>query len=279
MTNDLSRRRTRTTALVVLVLVALSIVTAFVGSGALGGTPIQDAVDGWLSADGTPLAPGTGAFSIWSVIYLGLSVLAVLQLLPSRLDSERYARTRTWIAASALLNAAWIWTVQGGFLALSLVVIVILLAVLGRTIALLNRDRPAGLVDAVFLDGTMGLYLGWVAVATVANVSALLASHGFKAFGLPTDLAAGLVLGVAALIGVATAVGTGGRWTPSLALSWGLAWIGVGRLDGGLVSTPIAITAFCAAGVVLLATAAVRMLGRHPGASTSRTEAASGVLR
>lgn len=266
-------------ALGVLIVVAFSIVTAFFGSGAIGGTPIQDAADGWLSADGTPLAPGSGAFSIWSVIYLGLIALAVIQLLPSRRDSERYVRARPWIAASALLNAAWIWVVQGGLLGLSLVVIAILLVVLGRTIALLGRQAPANRLDAVVLDGTMGLYLGWVAVATVANAAALLASAGFTAFGLPNEVAAGLVLAVAALIGVATALGTRGRWAPGLALSWGLAWIGIGRLDGGIVSTPIAIMAFCAAGVVILATVAVSVSSRRGAPAVERTIAKPGVLR
>lgn len=279
MTGSRTRKPSVATSWVVLILVAIAVFAAFVGSGALGGTPIQEAAGGWLSADGTPLAPGTGAFSIWSVIYLGLCVLAIRQVLPSGLASERLARTRLWIAASALLNAAWIWSVQAGLLGVSVVVILALLVVLCRTLALLERYRPQGRMDALVVDGTMGLYLGWVAVATVANISALLASLGFNAFGLPVELAAGLVLGVAAAIGVAIAVGTGGRWAPALALSWGLAWIGVGRLDGGIVSPAIAATAFAASGVVLLATVAVALTRKRRAATPERATMAREALR
>jgi hypothetical protein len=53
---------------VVLVTSVLAIVAAFLGSGAAGGTPIQDAAGGYLDADSTLIAPGRGAFAIWSVI-------------------------------------------------------------------------------------------------------------------------------------------------------------------------------------------------------------------
>lgn len=238
--------------------VALSIVGAFLGSGALGGTPIKDAAGGWLSADGTPLAPGTAAFGIWSVIYAGLIGYAVLQLLPAARASRRHARLRPWAAASTLLNAAWIWSVQFGWLAASVVVIIVLLAVLGRILALLRASEGRGVVDAVLVDGTFGLYLGWVAVATVANVSAWLGSLGFTGFGWPNALLAAIVLAVAAAVGVGVSAYSDGRLAPAAALAWGLAWICVGRLDGGLLSVPIAWSAGLAAAVVVLAALVLR---------------------
>jgi len=63
---------------------AFALIGAFVGSGAAGGTPIQDAAGGALAADATLIAPATPAFSVWSVIYLGLIVYAVWQLLPGQ---------------------------------------------------------------------------------------------------------------------------------------------------------------------------------------------------
>jgi hypothetical protein len=61
----------------VLALAVLATVGAAVGSGAFGGTPIAQAADGALSASATPVAPGSPAFSIWSVIYAGLLAYAV----------------------------------------------------------------------------------------------------------------------------------------------------------------------------------------------------------
>ncbi|MBB1024382.1 tryptophan-rich sensory protein, partial [Dietzia sp. DQ12-76] len=81
---------------VTLLGVAAAIVAAFVGSGALGGTPVADAAGGALSADATPVAPAGSAFSIWSVIYLGLIVYALWQLSPTARRSARQRALRPW---------------------------------------------------------------------------------------------------------------------------------------------------------------------------------------
>ncbi|WP_336712032.1 TspO/MBR family protein [Arthrobacter sp. USHLN218] len=246
-------------AVPVLVLASgiVAIVGAFLGSGVLGGTPIQLAADGWLNEDSTPLAPAKGAFRIWSLIYLGLLAYSVWQLLPAQRRSARQQILRPSAVAAMLLNAAWIWVVQAGWLGLSLAVIVVLLAVLARIFVLLARTSPEGTADTIITDGTFGLYFGWVTIATVANTSAVLGAAGFDGFGMPVALASA-VLAAAALIGVATAW-LGGRLAPALALSWGLAWISVGRLDGGLVSTGVATAATICAAVVLIAGIVLRL--------------------
>ncbi|MFC4370680.1 TspO/MBR family protein [Citricoccus nitrophenolicus] len=237
--------------LLVLASGIIATVGAFLGSGVLGGTPIAEAAGGWLNEDSTPLAPASAAFRIWSVIYLGLLAYSVWQLLPAQRRSARHHALRPWAVASMLLNAAWIWVVQLGWLVLSLVVIAVLLAVLGRILSLLVHTGAKGWAESLITDGTFGLYLGWVTIATVANASAVLGAAGFDGFGLPIAGVASVVLAVAALIGVAMAWRSGGRIAPALALSWGLAWIMMGRLDSGLESTGTAVAAGIAAAVVL----------------------------
>lgn len=59
-----------TVPVITVIAVAVSIVTAFVGSGAVGGTPISQAASGAFSSDGTPLAP---ALSIaWGLAWIGV---------------------------------------------------------------------------------------------------------------------------------------------------------------------------------------------------------------
>ncbi|MFB9072323.1 tryptophan-rich sensory protein [Citricoccus parietis] len=258
---DATAPRTTGLAIPLLVLVSGIVATAgaFLGSGVLGGTPIAEAAGGWLNEDSTPLAPASGAFRIWSVIYLGLLAYSIWQLLPAQRRSDRQRLLRPWAVAAMLLNAAWIWVVQFGWLNLSLVVIVALLAVLGRILMLLVRTASEGRADALITDGTFGLYLGWVTIATVANTSAVLGAAGFDGFGLPVTVLSSVVLAVAAIIGVATAWRSGGKTAPALALTWGLAWITVGRLDGGLESTGTAVAAGVAAAVVLIAAVVFRV--------------------
>ena len=112
----------------VAVSAVLAIVGSFIGSGAAGGTPIQDAAGGALAADATLIAPGGGAFGIWSIIYLGLVAYAVWLFFPSQRASERQRRLGVLAMASLLLNAAWILSIQFDMLWLSVPVIVMLLA-------------------------------------------------------------------------------------------------------------------------------------------------------
>src|SRR6478752_3212776 len=106
------------------------LIGAAVASGAFGGQAIQDAADGALSASATPLAPDGPAFAIWSLIYVGLAVFAVVQALPGRGADPRLRAVSWWVLASMLLNAVWIGVVQADALAASVLVIAVLLAVL-----------------------------------------------------------------------------------------------------------------------------------------------------
>ena len=199
--------------IVTLVAVLAAIVLSFFGSGALGGTPVSEAAGGALSADATPFAPDGPAFSIWSVIYVGLVAYAVYQLLPAQRASVRHAELRPWTALSALLNAAWIGVVQAGSVWGSAVVIVILLVVLVRIIMILRKTRYTTRTDALLTDGTFGLYLGWVCVATTANIAALIATTGLDKF-TGWEWAAVGVLAVVVVIGLGVAVYTRGRIAP-----------------------------------------------------------------
>lgn len=236
----------------VVVSAVIAVVASAIGVGAFGGTPIQQAAGGALSEDGTWVAPAGPAFVIWTPIYLGLIVASVWQAARSRATDARQRRMGWWFAVTMLLNGAWILVVQAGLLLLSLAVIVVLLVALVVTWAPLLRSRPSSWVEAVVLDGTVGVYTGWVSVATVANAAALLSQSGWDGFGLSARVWAVIMLIVAAGIGAGVAVLTRGRLSYGSALAWGLAWIAVGRSDGvGLASTAVAVVAALAAVVVL----------------------------
>lgn len=233
-----------------LIVTAFAIVTAFLGSGSIGGTPIAEAAGGALSADATPLAPASTAFSIWSVIYAGLAGYALWQLFPVARRSPRQKHLRPWAIASVVLNAVWIWTVQFDQVWASVLVITVLLAVLIRIMYILGEPRTGGWPDLILTEATFGLYFGWVLVATFANLFAFLSDAGLDIFqeipmGVAGIIAAGLIAVVAAMM-------DGGRIAPALATSWGLAWIAVARTEGSFESQLLVITAATASAVVLL---------------------------
>ncbi|KRA24977.1 hypothetical protein ASD65_11480 [Microbacterium sp. Root61] len=254
--------RARQIAVVVGGLVAL--VGAMAGSGVFGGTRVQDASDGALSATATVIAPAGPAFAIWSVIYAGLIGYSVWQLLPRQAQRDRHRRTGWWILTSQLLNAAWILSVQAGPLWLSVIVIVALLSVLALIFVRLQRIRSAGWQDAVVMDGTIGLYLGWVMVATIANITAWLVALGFNGFGWSEDAWGIIVLSAGTAVSVAVSIWSRGRLTPAVATAWGFAWISVGRLTSEPPSAVVGVAAAIAAGVALAVAVIARLAGPPP---------------
>ncbi|MET0975262.1 MAG: TspO/MBR family protein [Leifsonia sp.] len=252
-----------------LTVAVSAVVGSFIGSGAAGGTPIQEAAGGALAADATLIAPGSGAFGIWSVIYAGLLAYAVWQFLPSQRAAERQRAIGYWVAASLLLNAAWILSIQFDQLWVSVPVIIALLLVLIRCFILLRRHRSDGIVDAVVTDGTLGLYLGWVCVATAANITAALVAVGFDGFGVDATVWAVVVIAVAGLVGVGLALWGEGRLAPTASLCWGLGWVAIARLAAEPESPATAIAAITAVVVVLIVTIVARLRTARPDRDAS----------
>lgn len=252
---------------VVVVGALLAMAGAAFGSGAFGGQPVEDAAGGALSADATPLAPDNPAFRIWSVIYLGLLAYAIYQALPRNGAVPRLRATGWWVLASMVLNALWIGVVQQGWVVGSVVVIAALLAVLSVLLVRLVRTDPDNAVQAVVTDGTIGLYLGWVSVATLANIAATLVVLDVGALGLGATTWSVVVLTLAAALAVTYAVFA--RRRPllavaiGLAMAWGLAWIAVGRSSGSPLDPVVAVTAAVAAGVALLAPVVTTLAARR----------------
>lgn len=249
-------RSDRVRQVTVLLGAALAIAGAAWGAGAFGGTPIAEASGGALAADATLLAPASSAFGIWSVIYAGLAVFAVYQALPGRAADPRLRAVAWPVLLSMVLNAAWIGAVQAGWLWASVGVIAVLVVVLARVAVILVRIAPSSWKDRITTDVPVGLYLGWVSVATAANIAAA----GRDSLGAaPADGAMVAVLVLVAVAAIAVAFAVRMRRRPALvvatgiAMAWGLAWIAAARGEGDPQSLIVmwaaglaAVAAFCA---------------------------------
>lgn len=246
-----------------------------VGVGVIG-TRVEESSGGSLSADATLLAPAGPAFSIWSVIYVGLAAYTVWQWLPAAGRSELARRTGWLVAASMVLNAAWLLVTQQGWIWLSVVVILALLAVLVR-LALDLACTPDDAADAVgtwIVRLTIGLYLGWVAVATFANVAAALSSSGFEL----TGGAAAVTVALVALVFVVALAVSLLRLEPTrlgvaAAVVWGLSWLAYGRFGDEPRSTVVGAAAVLAA--VVVAVTAVLLVVRRERTPLVRERASS----
>lgn len=261
MSRDTTRQLTVTVS-----AVAMTIGTLF-GIGVFG-TRVEESAGGGLAATATLLAPAGPAFSIWSLIYVGLFCYVVWQWLPHNRESAR-ERSIGWLAAASMvLNAAWLLVTQFGWLWASVAVIAALVVVLGVLVRRLTEVQSTSTVETIVVDGTFGLYLGWVAVATVANITATLVDSGIDPVGILSEILAVVVLVVTAAIGVLLATQLGGRLAVAAAMVWGLLWITVGRLTTQPHSPATGIAAAVAAAIV--AAAAVLIKARNPQVASQR---------
>ena len=235
------------------------VVGTLVGVGVLG-TRVEESSGGALAADATLIAPAGPAFTIWTPIYLGLAAYTVWQWLPTQTTEPRHRAIGWLAAASMVLNAAWLLVTQQGWIWVSVLVMASLVVTLGLLVQRLEQHRSYGHGETVVVDGTFGLYLGWVAVAACANVTAALVASDVDPGGFAAQLAAVVVLAVAAGVGVLLARRLGGRWAVAVAMAWGLAWVAWGRFADEPRSALVGAAAVAAAIVVLAATARQRRL-------------------
>jgi hypothetical protein len=248
----------RTRQVVVSAAAVFMVVGTLFGIGVVG-TRVEESAGGSLSATATLIAPAGPAFSIWSVIYAGLMAYVVWQWLPANTASDRSRRIGWLAAASMVLNGAWLLVTQAGWLWVSVIVIVALVVTLGELVRRLRSRGGEPAVERLIVDGTFGLYLGWAAVATAANITATLVASGVNPPAPISESLANVVLAVAAVIGVVLARMLEARIAVALAMGWGLAWIAVGRLAGEPASVLVGVAAVAAAAVVLTVTALHRL--------------------
>lgn len=243
--SDLIRQLGVTAAFVV------GLIGVLFGTGALG-TRVEESSGGALAADATLLSPAGPAFSIWTVIYAGLVGYVIWQWLPVNAGNTKARGTGWWAAASMLLNGLWLFVTQFGWIWVSVVVILVLAYVCGTICVRLAGDHPNDLGEQVVLYLTFGLYLGWVSIATVANITAAAVGTGIS-LGGAEPIVAVVVLVVATGLGVFYSRVLPGQWAIGAAMAWGISWIAVGRLLDEPRSALVGIVAAVCAAAVLAA--------------------------
>ncbi|MFP5335081.1 MAG: tryptophan-rich sensory protein [Actinomycetes bacterium] len=242
--------------LLVLLSGAVALLGLAAGVGALGGPPVAGAAAGALATEASLVAPAGPAVAVWTPISAGLAAFAVWQAGGARRHDERVRRVDVPLAVSMVAGAGWVVAARAGVPWLTAVLIVMVLVSLVVAYGRLLADAPRGRWERVLLDGTTGLYLGWVSVATVAHVVAL--GEASPLAGAPPGRTAWSVL-VVALTGVVAERVTWqgrGRLAFPAAVVWALGWVAVARTAGTTESTAVALAAVLAA-VTVAGTAAV----------------------
>ncbi|GGO29052.1 tryptophan-rich sensory protein [Deinococcus humi] len=164
--------------------------------------PLFGNTNGQIS-DALPNAftPAGLTFAVWGPIFLGLAVFAFYQALPAQ-RSPRFDRLFWPFLLGNLLNVAWLFAFQSLNFGPSVVIMLLLLVSL---IWLYLTVRGLHPLSGEFwaLQVPASLYLAWISVATIANITAFLVSQGITggALGIGAQLWSALLVVVAGLLG------------------------------------------------------------------------------
>ena len=197
--------------------------------------------------------PAGYVFSIWGLIYLGLIVYAIFQALPAQRENPRLRATGWWISLSGLANIAWIFLWHYEQFPLTLIAMLILLATLIITYLRLGVGRsPASRAEKLAAHLPFSIYLGWITVATVANVTSLLEGLAWDGFGIAPEIWMGIVL--TAVLGIALLMNFTRRDVAYAAvILWALAGISVKHAAVDAVAVPTWITFALVLGTLIAA--------------------------
>jgi len=147
--------------------------------------------------------PAGYVFSIWGLIYIGLIAVAIFQALPAQRENPRLRATGWWIVLGGLANIIWIFLWHYEQFPLTLAAMLVLLASLIITylrmgicqVRVSSAEKWAAHVP-------FSIYLGWITVATVANVTSLLYYLEWDAFGIAAEVWMWIVLAAVLVIAV-----------------------------------------------------------------------------
>jgi benzodiazapine receptor len=149
----------------------------------------------------TLITPAGYVFSIWGVIYILLGIFVVFQALPSE-KGKGYQNRIGWLfVLSSLLNIFWLFLWQYEYLSLSVVLMFLLLATLIAIYLRLNIGKSAvSLREKLAVHLPFSVYLGWITIASIANVAVFLVSENWDGFGISQETWAALIIIIALLI-------------------------------------------------------------------------------
>jgi hypothetical protein len=191
-------------ALVLLAAIATVIFNGISQSLPIGGRTSADISNMYT----TFFTPANYAFAIWGVIYTLLLLYAVYQALPSQ-RANPYMRKIGWLfIVSCVLNMAWITLFQYDQILISVgVIIAFLLTLIAIYVRLDSGRANASTADRLLLLLPFSVYLGWLSVATIANISVLgVAQNWGNPLGIAAPTWAAIMLVVATLVGLIMAV-------------------------------------------------------------------------
>jgi benzodiazapine receptor len=221
----------------------LAVLAVIVINGLANALPLNGQTTGEISDRfQVYFVPAGYVFSIWGLIYLGLIAFAVYQALPSQRDNPRLRRIGYLFALSCVANIAWLFLWHYEIFPLTLVAMLSLLLLLIAIYLRLDIGRAqVSTAEKWLVHVPFSIYLGWITVATIANVTSLLDYLNWNGWGVSPE--AWTVIMLVAGVAIASAVSLSrGDVAYMLVIVWAFAGIAVKHAGTPVVATAASVT-------------------------------------
>jgi len=202
--------------------------------------------------------PAGITFSIWSIIYIFLIIFMIYQimcLVKKQSDTNYIEKISGWFILASLANILWIILWHYEHVSFSLLAMLLLLASLLMIYLRLGIGLSiVPLKEKLAVHTTFSIYLGWISVATIANVTAVLVKADVGELFLGQTTWTILVIAVATLLTILMLLRRKDV-AYSLVIIWALLGIMIKRLNTYPtygVQTNIAITAAIAMVIIAI---------------------------
>lgn len=215
----------------------IAVIATLVVNGLANTLPLNGQTTGEISDRfDVYFVPAGYVFSIWGVIYVGLVAFAIYQILPTQRENPLLRRIGYLPALGGLANSLWIFLWHYERFVLTLLPMLGLLAVLIATYLLLGIGHTRfSTAERWCVAIPTSIYLGWITVATVANVTAVLEYLNWNGWGITPEVWAVIMLAVGLIIASAVSI-TRGDIAYMLVIVWAFAGIAVKHADTSLVA-------------------------------------------
>jgi translocator protein len=172
----------------------------------------------------TEITPAGYAFSIWSLIYLGLIAFSVYQALPAQTANKIFEKIRTVYVINALANCGWILAWHYELVPLSLLIMLVLLGTLIYiNHVVLDAETTAEIITTKI---PFNIYFGWITLATILNAAITLVYFNTEVSPFYASVAGAVLIAVAAILGCLLRFKLKTFFYP-LTLAWGITAIAV----------------------------------------------------
>ncbi|MFA5014411.1 MAG: hypothetical protein WC549_02580 [Actinomycetota bacterium] len=209
--------------------------------------------------------PAGITFSVWGVIYILLILFIIYQFVAAfrKSPDERgiFEKIGILFFLSCGFNIAWILSWHYEIVWLSLIIMVLLLLSLIFIYIRLGTGRP-GIknYEKVFVNIPFSVYLGWITIATIANVTAYLVNINWNRFGISEQLWAVIIITVGVIITIAALFSRNDIFFP-LVVIWALVGILLRRIADTSVPDNL-VTIASIAGIAIVAIGIIAQLIR-----------------